>query len=189
MVAISKQADASPRLRVERGPLLGAGRERRRGRRCGGRQTVIDGLAGPISSGTVAFFPSKVVRSHKNSNPLGSAHVPAPLLPMQAAADAAPADPSATAAPRRWRGRGSAPSPAERAGRFRGGRRPKAARREGRPHEARLAARQPGGTEKKAPPGRHCARGAWVRWSPSRGQRWAARFPKNLRCYISNRNL
>lgn len=109
-----------------------------------------------------------MVRSRKNSNPLESAHVPAPLLPMQAAADAAPADPSATAAPRRWRGRGSAPSPAERAGRLRGGRRPRAARREGRPHAARLAARQPGWTEKKAPPGRRCARGAWVRWPPKR---------------------
>ena len=84
---------------------------------------------------------------------------------------------------------GSAPSPAESAGRFRGGRWPRAARREGRPHKARLAARQPGGTEKKAPPGRRCARGAWVRWSPSRGQRWAPRFPKNVRCYISNRDL
>lgn len=41
--------------------------------------------------GTVALFPSKVVEWHKNPDPLGPAHVPAPLLQMQAAADAAPA--------------------------------------------------------------------------------------------------
>ena len=114
MVATSKQAAAGPRLQVERGLLLGAGRDRRRGRRWEGRQTVIDGLAGPIFSGTVAFFPSKVVRSRKNSNPLGSAHVLALLLPTPAAADAAPADPSATAAPRRWRGLGERAQPGRR---------------------------------------------------------------------------
>lgn len=70
-----------------------------------------------------------------------------------------------------------------------GGRRRSAEGREGRPREARLAARQPARTEKKAPPVRRCSRGGWVRSSPSRGQRLAARFPKNLQCYISNRNL
>lgn len=87
---------------------------------------MIDGLAGPISSRTVAF-PSKVVRSHKNSNPLGSAHVPAPC--SQCRQLPTPHLPTLSYRGSKTMARpGSAPSPAERAGRFRGGRRPKAAK-------------------------------------------------------------
>lgn len=110
----------APASRVVRGLLPGAGGEGRQGKRGEGRRNLRDVQPGPISSGTVAFFPSKVVESHKNSNPLGSAHVPAALLPRQAAADAAPASPAAAASPRRWRGPGSAPSPAERVPRLPG---------------------------------------------------------------------
>lgn len=65
--------------------------------------------------GTVAFFPSKVVERHKNPDPLGPAHVPAPLLQMQAAADAAPAAPQLrqSAPPRALTTPGGRAQPAE----------------------------------------------------------------------------
>lgn len=176
MVAISKQADAGRRLPARGWPPP----ERRRGgeteEREEGRWKLRDELSGQTSSGTVAFFPSKLVELHKDPNPPGRAHVPAPLLQMRAAADASPARPAAAAergAPGHGEAARNAPSPAERA---RTAPRRAAAEREGKGGAAPRGEpyHPPARTEKKAPPVRRCAPGEWVPLSPSRGQRSAA---------------
>lgn len=119
--------------------------------------------------GTVAFFPSKVVESHKNPNPPGPAQLPGLLLQIQPAAAAAPARPEAVAervAGAMVGGRGPAPPSAPSTALPEGGGRAGRGGR-GRPTgrglpPARLA-------DKKAPPVRRLAHGKRVRPSLCRG--------------------
>lgn len=116
----------------------------------GGRWKLRDELTGKTSSGTVGFFPSKVLESHKNPKPLGPTRLPALRLQTPATDDAAPARPAAAAE----LVAGALARPGERAGHAErashgspGGRWPSPMGREGRPRTARLATFPLGGEE------------------------------------------
>lgn len=129
--------------------------------------------------GTVAFIHLQSGGATQNPNPIGPAHVPAPLLQMQAAADTAPARPAAAAqrlASSLGYVRGNAPSQPNTLHGSPGGRR--LSRKGGAaPPRGNACHRQPG-PGKKAPPVRRGARSEGIQPSPCRGQRQLAPLSK-----------
>ena len=150
-------------------------------------------LAGP-PRGQWPFFPSKLVRSHKNSTHSGPLTCPRPCSQCRRLPTPHLLARSCGGARRLSDGEagGARPALPSAPRRFPGGRRPSAKGREGRPRPAELAARWPA-----CPPGPrrkpHLSDAA-LRASGSGCPQAEARagkpgFPKNLQCYISNKNL